>query len=192
MTALEVHDFSDVQTITNPAVSIVIPGGWIQRSADFSHRIRGKASRRSDSAIDVHAEQRDKQFLLESQGRRANQGTRSAASYRSVRVPRSAKSVPLYSEGPAGTQPVGTVQVRSGASIRHLDFTFTCSTGLTQQGSSTWSLRWVRHWPWRGSTPRSRRLARCRRCGTGSTGAHGSAEVAIPWVARGPRTAEIS
>lgn len=49
-------------------------------------------------------------------------------------APKSAKTVQLYSEGPAGTQPVGTAQIKSGASKRHMDFAFTCSTGLTQQG----------------------------------------------------------
>jgi endonuclease/exonuclease/phosphatase family metal-dependent hydrolase len=38
LTALEVHDFSDVQTITNPVVSIIIPGGWIQLDATIRGR----------------------------------------------------------------------------------------------------------------------------------------------------------
>ena len=48
------------------------------------------------------------------------------------------------------------------------------------------------HRPRRGRRPRRTCLASCRRSGTESTGAHGNAEVAIPVVARRPRTAAIS
>jgi endonuclease/exonuclease/phosphatase family metal-dependent hydrolase len=38
MTALEVHDFSDVQTIPTPVGSIIIPSGWIQLDATIRGR----------------------------------------------------------------------------------------------------------------------------------------------------------